>query len=362
MMATLRQMKWHLFAIPGALALLTTSVRGADMQSAAAQISAAASYWLSTLDPGKREKASAELANAQREEWTPVPVQDRPGLTLKEMTPAQRDGATKLLQSVLSERGLLTVAAIIELENVLRDLGGGSRFPNGEIIRDPELYAYRVYGDPGSAAWGWRIEGHHVSIHTTVVDGAVAVTPMFLGSNPMLVSGGIRQGKATLKARQDIGFELLHALSESERKKAILQETIDENSFDILTRDPKVAVPLEPKGLCVGEMSGLQQAIVRRLVVEHLDKLRDDLGRQRLEKVNAEGINKLFFAWAGASEPGSPHYYRLQGKSFLIEYDNSQPGANHIHSVWREFDGDFGRDLLQEHYRRSHATDRNSRK
>jgi hypothetical protein len=279
-----------------------------------------------------------------------VPVQNRSGLPLREMDPAQKTAAAKLLRAALSQRGALTVAAIMELETVLREIEGPRTFNDGKPIRDPELYNYLVYGDPESAAWAWRFEGHHVSIHTTVVAGQVVVTPVFLGSNPMEVASGPRKGTATLRDRQELGFEVLNALRADQRPQAIIGDEV----FDLLQRDARKAEPLEPKGLCVCKMDAEQQGKVRRLLQGYLETLRDELARERLATILKDGLDALHFAWAGAQEPGRGHYYRLQGKSFVLEYDNSQNNANHVHSVWREFDRDFGRDLLQEHYRSSH--------
>lgn len=331
-------------------AALEQAPRPADTKRVAEEMSGAAGAWLATLDEQQRRRALAALDDEQRFRWTPVPVEDRAGMPLKAMTEPQRAAATRLLRAALSQRGQLTVEAIMELETVLREQEGERRFRGGDFVRDPGFYNYVIYGDPASKSWAWRFEGHHVSLHTTVVNGQVAMAPVFLGSNPMEVLSGAKKGKLTLRERQDAGFEVLNSLRPEHRAQAVISEQV----FDILQRDPRRAEPLEPKGLCICKMDAPQRARVRRLLEEYLGTLRNELARKRLATIERDGFDALYFAWAGALQPGRGHYYRLQGKSFLLEYDNSQNNANHIHTVWREFEGDFGRDLLREHYQRSH--------
>jgi hypothetical protein len=275
--------------------------------------------------------------------WHFIP-RERRGLPLKEMTEAQRARARGLLEAGLSQRGILKVDQIIDLENVLREMGGNP------TMRDPELYYFTVFGTPSSeAAWGWRIEGHHLSVNFTIARGTyVATSPAFFGANPAEVRTGSRQGLRPLAAEEDLARELVTSLTGEQRGVAILET---EAPRDIITGNANEVDPLSPAGIAVTQLNAAQRTLLVRLMDEYLNRMAADLAAARRSKLETTDFDRVTFAWAGSIERGQPHYYRVQGPTFLIEFDNTQNQANHIHSVWRDFDGDFGRDLLREHYR-----------
>jgi hypothetical protein len=223
----------------------------------------------------------------------------------------------------------------------------------GRFARDPVDYQFTVFGTPGAKdAWGWRVEGHHLSLHFTIAGGrAVATSPTFTGSNPAEVRDGPQKGTRVLAPLEDLGRAMVMALDEGRRTRATYDPVAP---GDILTMNKNDIAPLPPAGLAVAEMTAEQRAALTRLIEAYTSMMADDLAADRMARLKGAGMEKITFAWAGPVEKGAKHYYRVQGPTFLIEYDNTQNDGNHIHAVWRDFQGDFGRDLLREH-RRAYA-------
>jgi hypothetical protein len=219
-------------------------------------------------------------------------------------------------------------------------------------IRDPDLYFLSVFGEPGGRGeWGWRVEGHHLSLNFTLRDGrVVSATPSFFGANPAEVRRGPHQGLRTLAPEEDLGRALYRSLEGALRQKALLSA---EAPADIVTGNAKQAELGAPAGVALAEVSPAQRAALMELVEMYAHRLRRELAEEELARLRAAGLEKIHFAWAGVSEPGQPHYYRIQGPTFVVEYDNTQNNANHIHTVWRNFATDFGLDPLRAHYRTS---------
>ena len=309
-------------------------------------MSDAAITFLNSLDAEQRAKAWFAFDDQERMNWFYTPVARR-GLSLKEMTATQRALAFALLSAGVSRRGYIKAMNIISLEEVLLQLEQGSG-----PVRDPDLYFFTIFGEPSATgSWGYRVEGHHVSQNFTVVHGKVAGTPSFFGANPAEIREGSRKGLRTLAYEEDLGRALVQSLDREQRGAAIVDETA---YADILTKNSRqAALRGEPSGLPVAKMNAVQKETLHRLLDEYAHNLPHELAQSRRERIEASG-DDLYFAWAGGIERGEPHYYRLQSPSFLVEYDDTQNDANHIHSVWREFDGDFGRDLLAAHYESSH--------
>jgi hypothetical protein len=220
------------------------------------------------------------------------------------------------------------------------------------VMRDLELYYVTVFGDPSaSGTWGWRYEGHHLSLHWTIVAGkSLATTPQFMGSNPAEVRDGPKKGTRVLAAEEDLARALVQALDAAQRGRAVLSATAPD---DILTSNTRKAAVQENRGLPWSAMTTGQRGMLLALIEEYASVMPRPLARERVEKVRRAGLDAVTFAWMGGLERGLPHYYRVQGPTFLIEYDCTQNGANHVHAVWRDFEGDFGVDLLSEHHRNS---------
>ncbi len=316
----------------------------ANASPAAEEMAARANKFIASLDAEQKAKASFEFKGDERGNWHFIP-KPRKGLTIKEMTPDQRKLAHALAASGLSEQGYNKATNIMSLEPILRDLEGPARnFP-----RDPELYHFFVFGKPGpKETWGWRMEGHHVSVNFTIVNGEfVSGTPSFFGTNPAEVRQGPRTGLRVLSGEEDLGRQLVKALNDEQRKAAIIQTTAPK---EIFTEAKRKVQPLEIAGIPSAKLTGEQSALLLKLIKEYVFRVRPDLASADLKKIENAGLDKIYFAWAGGVERGEGHYYRVQGPTFLLEYDNTQNNNNHIHAVWRDFEDDFGEDLLAKHY------------
>jgi hypothetical protein len=319
-------------------------------QRASSAMAGAAERFLTSLTPEQQKQATYAFESDERLRWHFIPDEQHPrnGLPLKAMTEPQRKAAHDLLRSGLSQRGYETYTAIIELEKILRATETG-----GKLARDHEAYRFTVFGKPDSkGTWGWRVEGHHVSLHFSVVNGvAIASTPSFAGSNPAEVRDGAEKGKRVLGQLEDTGRALVTALDASQRTTAIFNATAPN---DIVTGNKLEISSLSPEGLKASAMTPAQRDLLMKVIDAYAGLMTADLASERLSKIKAAGVENVAFAWAGPIERGALHYYRVQGPTFLIEFDNTQGKGNHVHSIWRDFKGDFGRDLLREHIKLAH--------
>lgn len=304
----------------------------------------AAQRFVEALTPDEKGRAIFELDARERLDWHYVPRQ-RGGVSLKELTAAQRHLATGMLGAVLSQRGMLQATTIMSLEAVLAELEQG-RGP----VRDAELFYVSIFGKPDrDGTWGWRFEGHHLSLNFLIAKGAlVAVTPSFWGANPAEVRSGPRKGLRTMADEEDLGRALLESLREDQRRQAIVST---DAPSDIILSPKRQAELLTPAGLGVAEMGPDQVALLRRLVHEYVRRYRAEVAEDELGRIEKAGFDHVHFAWAGSTQPGEAYYYRVQGPTFVLELDNVQNQANHVHSIWRNVGRDFGADVLAEHYR-----------
>ena len=306
----------------------------------------AADRFLASLDPPGRELALLSFENDNRLDWSFIPRR-RQGISLRAMTPPQQDAAFALLDASLSVSGSAKARAIIELEGILGRIEGNPGF------RDPGLYFVTIFGQPSTdRPWGWRLEGHHLSLNfTTDGRGGVSVTPAFWGANPARVPHGPETGRRTLAAEEDLGRDLVLSLDPAQRARAIIEARAYP---DILSgTDPQPRIP-GTAGIAFDELNPEQQKLLWTIVRLHIGNLADGLAAASLEAIGPPARAGLHFAWAGGLDPGSGHYYRIHGASVLIEYDNTQNGANHVHTVWRDSTNDFGADLLRRHLAEDH--------
>ncbi|HMJ91300.1 MAG TPA: DUF3500 domain-containing protein [Candidatus Acidoferrum sp.] len=329
-----------------ALALFSAAVL-CPAHEAAVEMSKAANEFLNSLSPELKTKTTFELKSDERLNWHFIPKL-RKGVTLKELSSQQKNLAMALLHSGLSEMGHTKASNIMSLDTILRGIEKGSG-----PVRDSELYYFSIFGTPEPrGTWGWRVEGHHLSVNFTIVKGEMfSGTPSFFGSNPADVKTGPRQGFRALADEEDFGRALVKSLRDEQQKIAIYDTTAPK---DVLTANKPKVTPLEKVGITAAQMTVGQKTALRKLVEIYVGRLRGDLAKIDLAKIDKAGWDKLQFAWAGSTEKYQPHYYRVQGPTFLLEYDNTQNDANHIHAVWRDFDNDFGEDLLRQHLRDAH--------
>jgi Protein of unknown function (DUF3500) len=366
----------------------------------ARRMAEAAGAWLDTLDPQQRRVATGavpgdDASDAERRRWFYTPT-DHGGLTFHDQRPAQQRAAMRVVASGLSTPAYVTVATIIGLENVLDQVEGFVTRFDRERGRDPDLYYLRVFGRPGgSAPWGWRFGGHHVSLNNLVVDGAVvATTPCFLGADPAtspLLGGAVNRPLARV---EDLARDLVRSLRPELAARAVLlpkapsdlvtanRPTISPGDRVIplagIWRDERFPDPAEqaklqelsdaidraagfddaddrtveytahPKGVPAADLDAEQRAMLRALLGSYLDRVPAEVSVLSRYDDDA-ALDAVHVAWAGSTAPGQPHYYRLQGPRLLVEWDNTQRGANHAHSVWRDPGADFGLDVLARH-------------
>ena len=308
----------------------------------------AAHRFLSGLDAAQRKTATYTLTDAERENWNFVPIA-RQGLPLKKMSPAQRETALALLRTGAGQRGLTRVNAIMSMELVLKEIEKDT--PPGR--RDPEQYFITIFGEPSDTkSWGWRFEGHHLAFNFTVVDGShVFFAPSFIGSNPAEVLAGPRKGERVLAEEEDRGLALINSLDATQRKTAIFAT---EGLKEIVTTNQKRVQPLAPTGLAAAQLTPSQRTDLVELIRVYATRWRPELAEEIMTKVTRD-LDRVTFAWAGSLTRGKATYYRIQSPDFLIEFDNAQNNANHIHTVFRDFKGDFGHDPLAAHYAKEHA-------
>lgn len=299
--------------------------------------------FLASLHTGQKSIATFPFSDTTRYEWHYLPASQikRYGLCLKELDTVQHISFYTMLKQFLSDRGYERSRQIMDYENLLKELE--PRNPG----RIPENYFVAFYGNPTDRIWGWRLTGHHLTLNFTFVNGELAFAPFFFGVYPASLKEGPNAGQRLIKEEEDLGFELVNSMTPAQRSKAVFQSV---TFNDIQTTNAKIAARLDDSGIYAKELSRQQKMILEKLIVTYLSSMPEAIAGDRMKRVRAEAIEEILFAWAGGTEPGVPHYYRIQGKSFLIEFDNSQHNANHIHTVWRDFNGDFGEDLLKAHY------------
>jgi Protein of unknown function (DUF3500) len=327
---------------------------------AASLMTECANRFLASLEPNQRGRATFAFEADERTNWHYIPANtkiaadqlgERKGLPLFDMSPYQKHLASALLAAGLSQTGLIKALTIMSLEEVLQVMEGD----NGSH-RNPEKYYVSVFGTPSDTqAWGYRVEGHHLSQNFTVVNGTAVNGPSFFGANPAEVRQGPRKGLRALAREDDLGSEVIRALDEQQQKVAIVSAAAYDEILTGASR--KAALQGQPSGLSAAKMNARQFDGLMTLIGEYAHNVPGELAAGRIEQVNRAGRN-IYFAWSGGIKPGDAHYYRIQTPSFLIEFDDTQNNANHIHTVWRNFTGDFGEDLLGSHYRAGHEQSR----
>jgi len=334
--------------------LLSSGARGheghspADVAKVSRDMAETATYFLAALNEAQRAKAVYELKADERLNWHFIP-KTRHGLSMKEMTLTQRPLALALLASGLSARGFINAMTISTLEDILAEIEKGKG-----PARDQELYFVTIFGQPGPEnTWAWRFEGHHLALNFTVIKGKYVIgAPAFMGSNPQNVLEGPRKGMRLLGEVEDAGRKVIQALNDEQKKKAIFQSEVPK---DIFTAANRKAVIATPAGLPLSEMTAPQKELVMSVIKEYVNRMRPEMAAEDLAKIEKSGVDKILFGWIGTLELRKPHYYRVHGPTFLIEYDNIQNDSNHVHSVWRDLENDFGGDLLAKHYQDNHA-------
>ena len=333
--------------------LLSFSLAASLAADVATDMAKAANALIASLDAKQKAQVVFDFKSDTRTYWHFIPAEmlkggGRKGLQIKHMSGQQIELTHALLKTVLSEKGHTKVKNIMFLKDILHVLEGKNR----RFVRDRDAYHILVFGKPGNkGAWGWRFEGHHVSLNYTIVNGKLSVVPSFLASNPAVADFGPGRKLVALEVEEFAARDLRNSLNAAQAKKAVIA---DKAPRDILTSAlPRVEV-LENTGIAYGDLDKNQREQLTKLIQEYINRHRAIVAKEDWAKIEKGGLNKIRFAWAGSTKPFQPHYYRVQGPTFLLEYANTQNGSNHIHATWRDFNGDFGRDLLREHVKKNH--------
>lgn len=297
--------------------------------------------FLEALEPEQRRRVLFPFSSDERFDWHYIP-RDRKGLPLKEMSGAQRFAAMGILRAALSERGYSRCEDIMRLDDVVAEM------EQDHETYGPGNYVFSIFGRPGNGqAWGWRIDGHHLSLNFVHAPEGVSATPVFYGANPATVEHEPLKGLRVLGAEEDLGRQLIRSLDGHHRATALIR---NEAFAEILTGPGREHSLAQPVGLALGKMKEAHRNMALRIIEEFAGTLAPSTAEAERARIRAAGIDTIHFAWAGSLEPRQPHYYRLHGPSLVIEYDNTQNRANHIHSVWHDPARDFGADLLRRHY------------
>jgi Protein of unknown function (DUF3500) len=307
--------------------------------------------FIQMLSATQKAKAQFAFDDSERYNWHYIPI-DRKGIPLKELTPDQRKAGFDLLHTVLSDTGFDKATSVMQLEKVLKEV---ENRPTNDDHRDPEKYYFSIFGNPATdSIWGWRFEGHHVAFNFSSKNHQlISATPSFLGTNPAIVLSGPEKGKQILKDETEIGFALLHSLDKKQLEKAVINVKAP---AEIITGDSRKAMISDPKGILYNELNSEQQKLFMQLLGIYIHNYTRFFAFGMMREIESAGLSNLRFAWAGdqlQAGPGYPHYYRIQGPTILIEYDNTQNDANHVHTVIRDLENDFGGDELLEHYKKT---------
>jgi hypothetical protein len=326
---------------------VTTS---ANVPTTIGLITRAANAFLGSLGVDQRKRATFDFDSMERKNWHYVP-RSREGLPRGDMTSEQLVAAEALMAASLSAGGLDKANSIIRHETILGEIESSQ----GTLrhSRLPDLYYFSVFGTPGTTSpWGWQVDGHHLSLNMTVVDGdKISVTPSFFGANPAELRQGQHKGLRILNEEEDVARSLLQSLDGEQVERCTIFPTAPP---DLITRNSRRVEIGNPVGLSADMMTSDQRERLVSLINVYVDRKPSDIASINFQKIVSAGFPSVRFGWAGSPHRGQPHYYRVHSPTFLIEYDNTQDSANHIHSVWRDIKGDFGRDILKEHYRQSH--------
>jgi hypothetical protein len=308
---------------------------GAQIEPSGSRMALAADRFLKSLSEAQAARAAFPFDSGERLNWHFIP-RARKGLAIKELSPEQRALAFGLIQSGLGGSGFMRATTVMSLEQVLRDLEKGSG-----PVRDPELYFLTIFGQPQNRGqWGWRVEGHHLSLNFAIEDGKIAAaTPAFFGANQAEIRQGPRQGLRTLAEREDRALRLLQSLDDAQRKTATFAEKAPPEIRAANTPQPPSEAAV---GVAYAELNNDQRAMLRALLDSYADDMPLEVAKTWADDITRAGTDAVRFAWAGPADRTQGHAYRVQGPTFLIEFNNTQNGANHIHSVWRNMLGDFG--------------------
>lgn len=331
------------------VSLILSVMLATQLHAQAPEVVNHAEDFLNTLDKNLKASVTFPYNGNERFNWNFVPT-SRKGVSLSELNERQRTAGMKLIEVSLSNEGFSKASGILTLEAVLREVEGRAE---NDPYRDPGKYFFSIFGHPSrEGIWGWRLEGHHLSLNFSAVGGVIeASTPTFMGANPATIPSGELKGKQTLKLETELGFELINSMTSSQLATGLFSKVA---LPEIVSGNSRKAAPLEPRGIYYKDLSPSQKLLLEKLMEVYVGNYQLGFSSKLRKKVRDAGIGNISFAWAGSLVPGAGHYYRIQGPMLLIEFDNTQGNANHIHTTVRDLTNDFAEDILREHYEKEH--------
>ncbi len=345
-----------LLSIAGAEDPVKPPANAIESPEIAQELATSAQRFIDALDPGMQAKFLFQ--DAERGNFHFFPIARR-GVPLKDLKDGQRQLGYALLTGALSHVGNQKAFSIMSLGDYLRET---DEMPNK--YRDSDQYYFAIFGTPSpDGTWGYRVEGFHLSVNVTIVDGRwISVTPSFFGVIPATVPDGPRKGLQVLKNETELARALAKSFDAEQRKVGFgeIPDFLTETVGGLTTGNQRRIERHQPRGVPAGKMTHAQRETLMKLVREHIGRVRKELADQDLARIDRGGVENIHFIWAGGLEPGQPHHYMIQGPTFLIEYDNTQDDANHVHCVYRDFDNDFG-DAMLRHYHKHHHRKQSSR-
>lgn len=333
--------RWKTASSLGIVALAMVAVVWAQVDNkppSGLAMSTTAVTFLKTLSPAQLKEIQFSYDDPERVNWHFIP-RVRKGLPIRQLEGESLRAGLALLQTGLSPAGYSQALDIMGLEEVLYLLEPGERTERRER-RDPRKYYFSIFGTPAvTGTWGWRLEGHHISLNYTVKDGdVVASTPEFFGANPGLIDAGPGRSIRVLGAEEDLARQILKMCTPEQLKVVWIDKAAPDDLRGGGVLQPEQTAPV---GIKAADMSADQKKLLAELLTEYLKNMPADVEQKRRAEVNAAGIDQIHFAWWGDQERNQRHYYRVQGPTFIIEYNNTQNQANHVHSMWRQLAGDF---------------------
>lgn len=321
-----------------------------DSPEIAQEMAIAAQRFIDALGP--KNQASYLFQDAERGNFHFFPVSRR-GVSMKKLNEGQRHLGLSLMSAGLSHIGNQKALTIMSLGDYLKET---DKTPN--IHRDSDQYHFTIFGNPSpTGTWGYRVEGFHLSLNVTVVKGRwISVTPSFFGAIPAIIPDGPRKGLQVLEQETELGRALAKSFTAEQQKTGIgkIPDFLTETVGGFVTGNQRKLERGKPRGVPVSDMTVEQREVLMKLVRAHIGRIRKELADQDLARIDKAGTDKIHFIWDGSVKPGEPHHYIIQGPTFLIEYDNTQDQANHVHCIYRDLDNDFG-DTLVQHYKKHHA-------
>jgi len=319
-----------------------------DAPEVARELAESATQFLTALGPGMA--ARYHIKDEERRNFHFFPIARR-GVPLKDLNEAQCQLGYSLISTALSRTGYQKTLTIMSLGQILRETEEKPYF-----LRDSDQYYFTIFGDPTpKSTWGFRVEGFHLSFNFTIIQGRwISVTPSFFGAKPAIVEKGPRKGLQVLRHETELGRALAKSFDDEQQKIGLGEvPNFKDTVGGLLTGNLRKIERGKPRGVPASEMTSAQREILMQLVGQYVHRCRRELASQDLARIERAGVEKIHFIWGGSVNPGEPHYYMIQGPTFLIEYENTQHDANHVHCVYRDFDNDFG-DALLNHYRNHH--------